>query len=741
MRDESTDAELRALIAEVAFQKREAELRSHELEHARAELARVNGSVTWRAFQKARGKLYALIGGRDSPLGRLLGATLRRAGRSGRRVVAQRRWRELRVPSFPSVDVSIVIPVHSDAAVTERCLRAIVAAGDSTAYEVIVVDDRADAETKQLLATVEGVRVLVNERNLGYLDSTNRGADEAHGRHIVLLNNDTEPRPGWLDALVERAESAPDVGVVSAKLIYPDGALQEAGGIVWRDGTPWNFGNGHRADSPEYNYVREIDYGSAAALLVRSELWRAAGGFDRRYAPGYFEDTDLCFTARSLGWRVVYEPRAEVVHLEGASMGTDVEAGGKRNQVRNQPLFAEKWRDELRGQPGDPGPEQAYMASNFRRGPVVLVVDHRVPSPDRDSGSLRMWAILEALVDLGCRVVFLPDDHQVTEPYSGRLKGLGVEVLDGPIVVAEYLAALGKDVKLAILSRPYVAARYMHVVREHAPDARLAYDTVDLHFLRERRRMEQAGGGDSRIADGFQELELALGRASDVTLVVSREELEHLSAVAPELEIEVVPNANEVARDVPGLEGREGLLFVGGFEHPPNVDAALYLAQEIMPLVWQELPEVRLTIVGGQAPGEVDALAGPRVEVAGWVEDLQPLLTGSVAMVAPLRYGAGMKGKVTQSLAAGLPVVTTTIGAEGLGAVDGDGILFADESEAIAARVVRLHREADAWRAVSAAGLGIADRVCAPKVQRDAIERLLGGTAAPGPDLVRSRGG
>jgi GT2 family glycosyltransferase/SAM-dependent methyltransferase/glycosyltransferase involved in cell wall biosynthesis len=721
---ERARGEVARLVDVLASEREQARKQDAELQLARQELARFNASIFWRAFQRMRRKVYSLLGGADSLPGRALRKGTALLARIGSRQVERRRWRALRVPSFPSPDVSIVIPVHSNAVLTERCLRAIVASSGSVAYEVIVVDDVADRETKALLGAVEGLRLIVNESNLGFLHSTNRGAASARGRHIVLLNNDTEPQPGWLDALVDRAEARDDIGIVTAKLVYPDGALQEAGGIVWRGGVPWNYGNGMEAHQPEYNYVREVDYGSAAALLVRSELWEAAGGFDERYAPGYFEDADLCFTARSLGWRVLYEPRAVVLHHEGGTMGTDTSVGGKRHQELNQPKFAEKWRAELEKQPADPSWENAHLASSRTRGPFVLVVDHRIPSPDRDSGSLRMWSILEALLELGCRVVFLPDDHQPVEPYSTRLRGIGVEVLDGPVVVPERIAAMGEHLALAILSRPYVAARYIHVVREHAPKALLAYDTVDLHYLREQRRREN-GGGSPRVAEGFRELELALARAADVTLAVSGDEAEQLVRDEPAVSAEVLPNANPVTPDPPGPEQRAGLLFVGGFEHPPNVDAVEYLVNDVMSHVWRELPDATLTIVGGNAPEAVTTLAGPRVEVAGWVQDLEALLREKLAVVAPMRYGAGMKGKVTQALAAGMPVVTTAIGAEGLDATDGREMLLAEDSEGLAERIVRLHHEADLWHQLSAAGQALADRVCSPRLQRDVLGSLI----------------
>jgi glycosyltransferase involved in cell wall biosynthesis len=471
--------------------------------------------------------------------------------------------------------------------------------------------------------------------------------------------------------------------------------------------------------------VREVDFGSAAALLVRTDVWRSLGGFDDRFAPGYYEDADLCFAARAAGWRVVYEPRATVIHVEGASMGTDTSTGDKRHQAINQPKFAKKWREELAEHLEDHGAERARLAADRHRGPHALIVDHAVPMPDRDAGSLRMYRLVRNLLELGWRVTFIPDNCMATEPYTSELQGLGVEVLYGNVDVPLNIAEHGPRTRLAVLSRPYVAARYMHLVRQYAPAARLAYDTVDLHYLREQRRAELEGNPTTKKAEGFKALELGLARGSDVTLVVSEEEGRHLRADAPDVDVEVVPLANDVWPQVPGYDGRSGLLFVGGFAHDPNVDAVLHLVRVIMPLVWREMPGVGLTVVGANPPGEVRALASSGVAVPGWVKDLRPLLAGSVALTAPLRYGAGVKGKVTEALGAGLPVVTTPLGAEGLGAVDGRDLLIASEPAAYAAHVVRLLRDGEAWQALSVAGQELVRRTSSVEAQRAALRRLV----------------
>ncbi len=721
---ENREAELRRRDAEARSLREEIAALEGRVGDLHEQLSHVDG-VMWQAFERARTRIYGRIG-RSSRTGRAIGASLRAAGRVALRSGpgAPAGDRRARFPEVSEPEVSLVMPVHSSADLTHKCLHSIAANTDGPSYEVILVDDQADRATRRVLSNTEGARVLVNPENLHFLRSMNRGCAAARGKHLVLLNNDVEVEPGWLKALVNRVESAPDVGVVAPKFLYPDRSINEAGGIVFDDGTGWNYGRGKPEVLWPFDFVREVDYGSAAALLVRAEVWHSLGGFDERYAPIYYEDTDLCFAAREAGWRVMYEPSAVVIHHEGATSGTDPTSGVKRSQTVNREKFQQKWRERLVEQRRF-APDKVRHAGDRSRGPRVLVVDHHVPMPDRDSGSVRMAHMLDALQRLGCRVTFLPDNLTGHEPYTKELQGRGIEVWYAPVVVRDELTALGPDLDLVILSRPQIAARFLDLVRELAPQARVAYDTVDLHHVREERRASVAGDIDGKKAQALREIELALMRACDATFVVSNEEREYLEAAVPNTPVEVLPNSHRIVSDVPGPAGRVGLLFVGSFGHPPNSDAARFLVESVMPLVWSALPEAQLTIVGPDPPEEVLNLASPAVQVAGWVPDLDAHLSRMRLMVAPLRYGAGMKGKVTQSLAAGLPVVTTRVGAEGLEAIDGEHMLIADDPEGLAERVVRGYTNDLLWQRLSAAGQVLCSRHASLDIVRERLARHL----------------
>jgi GT2 family glycosyltransferase/SAM-dependent methyltransferase len=724
---------------------------------------RAGESVTWQAFQRVRGRLYRAIGGERSLRARTLGAILRFVGRgfvtktpvppsSPPAEVILPAPELLQLPEYEHPQVSLIIPVHAHAELTRACLCSIRDCSSRITYEVILVDDLADADTQSLLDTVRGAKIVRNETNLGFLRSMNRGAAVARGSWLVLFNNDTEVTQGWLASMVDCATSADDVGVVTPKFIYPDGSLNEAGAIVWRDGTAANYGRGDSPDRFQYEYRRETDYGSAAALMVSAALWSDVGGFDERYRPIYYEDVDLCFEARERGLRVLYEPRAVVVHIEGATSGTDPSSGSKRYQEQNRRKFVAKWRSRLETEHRYPAPTNLRAAANRERGERVLVIDHRVPMWDRDAGSLRMLKMMEALLALGARVTFMPDNLASTQPYTRELQSMGIEVLYGHIDVKAEMAMIGPGLSTAILCRPHTTSRWLDTVREFAPKARVVYDTVDLHWLREARKDAASALSSSVIANNghldpatmwpkakaLRELELAMIRATDTTLVVSEGERLQVEKDVPGSEVLIVPTVHDVEPYVPPFEARSGILFVGGFEHIPNVDAAIRLVKEVMPSVWSELGDVRVTIAGPSAPSEVQALASHLVDVVGWVEDLGPLFEQSRLLVAPLRFGAGMKGKITHSLAVGLPVVTTSIGAEGIvdcgvdGAFAQDGcLLVADDVQELAAQTIRMYQDRELWQRQSQAGQALITDRCSTELVTTRLSELLGEAATP----------
>lgn len=611
--------------------------------------------------------------------------------------------------SVPSPDVSIIIPAFGQAEATAECLLAV---GNSlqmcnVSAEVLLMDDCSPEPLDRFFGSVQGLRLVRNPENLGFLLTCNAGVRLAQGRDLVLLNNDTLPIGRWLDHLVSFRRSNPHALVVGSRLISPDGLLQESGGIIFDDGSGWNFGRGWQWDDPRCTYSREVDYCSGAAILIEGEFARRNGPFDRRYVPAYYEETDLCFEARRQGGSVWVEPRAIVVHLEGLTNGKDTEHGIKAFQVQNAVKFRQKWAYELESQsPNDSA--LVWQARSRGRKRRIVVFDEEVPAFDRNSGALRMYGILRAMRELGFEVTFCPRNGRRSQPYTSVLESHGIEVLGPYQFYQSYLETIESQIAYVWVSRVTVAEEIYPFLDSTLPNVARIFDTVDIHYLRHSRESEltQSNLNVERIRDS----ELGVCARSNAVVAVSDLERLELSRQIPKATY-VVSNIHEVSKkQVDSAPFSKTAVFVGSFRHSPNADGVCWFVSEVMPMILGEFPDFKLLVVGEDPPPSICMLQSASVEILGWVEDLNTLLCTARANVAPLRFGAGVKGKISQALSVGLPTVTTSIGAEGMNLVDAVDVRIADKPSDFAEAVIRLFRDDQHWMDLSANGLVACER-------------------------------
>ncbi len=636
-----------------------------------------------------------------------------------------------------SCKASILIACHNKVELTRDCLEQLRRVTPPSLYELVLVNNASTDGTRACLDEFQAsmprgqVTVLHQRENLGFVGANNLAAESARGDFLVFLNNDTLPQPGWLEALVTVAQADPTVGAVGSKLVYPDGSLQEAGGAVFRDGTGMNYGRSGHPGHPAYAFVREVDYCSGACLLTSAALFRSLGGFDTRYAPAYYEDSDLCFSIRKAGLRVLYQPESVVVHFEGGTAGTDLSSGFKKHQEINRPKFVRKWVQELALQ-GEPSTDRLRMgrAAHRFKGSRILMAHDAPPMYDRAAGSLRLDHLVRMYLAEGHQVSFVclhgrTFEGAEVEPYMTRLRRMGVMVhaLELPLArgfkerpetgwKAFEALLLEREYDVAHLPWHYSAAQFIPHIRQHSPRTRIVIDCQDVHFRREARRLMESNDPGMWVKYRKDKShELANYRSADAMMVVTEEDRECLQRELPERAVHCVPDYYPVKppEEIPAFGPRADLVFVGGFRHVPNTDAVTWFCREIWPLVSPRLPDAKFHIVGDAAPPDVKRLAGGRVIVHGHVKDLSALLGGARLSVAPIRYGAGMKGKITNALAHGLPSVATPVAAEGMGLSHGRDILVAASPSEFADAVVRLYQDESLWNSVSAAGIQLVE--------------------------------
>ena len=602
--------------------------------------------------------------------------------------------------------LSIIIPVYGQHATTFACLKSIAENPPRMSFEVVVMDDCSPEPAAIALASVEGLRVVRNPGNLGFIGNVNAGAAAARGEWLIILNNDTLVRPNALNALLDTFEQHANVGLVGAKLLNADGTVQEAGGIVWNDGSAWNWGRGQHRDDPKFNFVRDADYCSGAALAIRRDLFLDLNGFDPHYAPAYYEDVDLAFRIRARGMRVLYQPASEVFHLEGVSHGRDEKSGVKAYQIANAKKFFERWQTTLAAHRANA--DEPELEAHRSTVSNILIVEACMITPDQDAGSVRLLNMLKLLKRDGHHVTFVADNLEYSQKYVSLLQQLGVEVLHGAFAesVRRVLQLRGKSLDTVMICRHYIASRYLSRLRVYAPSARIIFDTIDLHFLREER--EAALRNDPamvRAAAVTRSKEIAVMRRSDITLVVSESERDLLAQVLPRTNVDIISLINDEAPAPRPFNERKGILFIGGFRHPPNVDGVTWYISEVLPHVRKALPDVTTTIVGSNMPDSIKTLACEGVEIKGFVENTEPLLLTARLSIAPLRFGAGIKGKINEAMKFGIPVVATECAVEGMHLVPGSDVLVSDAPEAFAAAIVRAYSDPLLWNTLSQGGL------------------------------------
>ncbi len=603
---------------------------------------------------------------------------------------------ELKRSPWPKIAI-LVDPTRASAE-TIRLLKGLTQSSQAPSSELIFLYPNNHPIGPLLERRVPGGRHLAYDADAGLVAGLSVALGHSHADWLLVMSFVNVQPNDWLSRLVQTAQDVRLGGamasVVCPRVMGTDGRLVQAGSLRARDGRLLPIGAGQDPGAPEYAYLREVDGGSDDCLLLnRQALQESIGSLAATGAvrPSLAE---VFGEMRARGSAILYQPEVTVV-------------------VAARPL--------ARSGGGEP------VARDRRR---ALVLDAVMLTPDQDSGSLRMFNLLETFLEQDWHVTFAPSNLEFRDPYGARLQRRGVEVLYSPQVesIPAFLSRRGAEYDLVILSRADVASQFLDDVRLHAPQARVWFDTVDLHFLREVREAELRDDPAVReLAELRKRQEIDLMRRTDLTLVVSSIEQDLLAREVPDVRVEILSNIHDPHPTDAPFAYRDAIIFIGGFNHVPNVDAARYYVEEIQPLVQAELGKVPTFIIGSRPPIEVLALEDldRELHVTGYVEDVTPYFERARLSIAPLRYGAGVKGKINTSMAYGVPVVATPCAAEGMSLRPETDILIGDDPAAFAAAVSRLYRDSILWETLARNGLKNIEDHFSRRVARATLERLV----------------
>ncbi len=638
-----------------------------------------------------------------------------------------------RIEDYPRLDfeesdnpeVSIIIPVYNHFSDTYRCLEAILRNTLYVDYEVIIADDASTDMTGSIEEMIHGIRVIKNETNVLFLKNCNNAAKFARGKYLLFLNNDTQVRLNWLLPLVYLMENNQEIGLTGSKLIGADGLVQEAGGVIFNNGTGMNYGRGRAIREAELNYVREVDYISGASIMVRKTLWQEIGGFDERFAPAYCEDSDLAFEVRKRGYKVVYQPSSEAIHFEGVSNGTDLTTGVKKFQEVNTRKLYEKWKKELEFHYSNSA-ENYLNASERKHGKkTILFISAQIPTYDKDAGSKTVFEYINLFIKKGYIVKFWPINEYPTQPYTHELQQLGVQVLyrQKQEKTGNWVLRHAKDIDYAFVHYPNAANEVIDLL--NMAQIKVRYYGHDLHYLRLRRGYEKTGDQSSlQQSNKLYIVEKNVIKKAEIVYYPSNNEVEVVKKeFGKDKTQRILPYFYQKQdTSIYDPDERSGMMFIGG-THAPNEDAVQWFLNEVYPQICKKT-HIQFLLVGATKLEIVENGENCDVVCTGYVTDqeLQDLYHKIKMVVIPLRYGAGIKGKLVDAMYYGVPVITTTIGAEGVDE-QARAVCIADDAVSFAESVCNIYQDRERLLQMSSEGRKIIEETFSEKTAWNLIER------------------
>ena len=607
-----------------------------------------------------------------------------------------------------SPKISIIIPFYNQLNYTLNCLNHLHKnLNKNIEYEIILIDDNSTEDCD--LSLIRGIKIITNEENKGFLKNINIGIKEALGEYIYILNNDTEVQNGFLDELLYVFENFQNVGAVGSKLLNADGSLQEAGSVFLKNCSINQIFTGKEIYYPEINFTKKVDYCSGCSLLFKRKNNKGdLNLFDEQFSPAYFEETDLCFQLKYLqNKNIYYTPFSKVLHYNGITYNSQKKNETKNNVQKedlfkiNLQKFKTKWQKQIDAIKSSS--IESRIIEIYENKSIVIFVGS-IPAYDKDSGSNRLKEIIKAYIELGYLVSLIKNKLFFDESeYIEYYERLGVNVFyehNNKIRLKEFLEINLSNSSIALFYGPQVFFDYFKIAQKNLPNAKLVYDMVDIHHLRLKRalELEPLNNINRNEYERLKKIEAFAAVEADYVLTISEVDEKYMTQFCEISKIITVSNIHYLKTTLEktlSFETRKNILFIGS-SHAPNIDALYFLYKEIMPLVWRVLPNIKVNIIGSVKEC-INNIDNPNFIFKGFVPDIEFYFSSNKLMVAPLRYGAGVKGKIGQAFEYFLPVVTTLIGAEGMQLIDGENALINNDAIGFANSIIRLYLDKDIW--------------------------------------------
>ncbi|WP_200976654.1 glycosyltransferase [Echinicola sp. 20G] len=584
--------------------------------------------------------------------------------------------------------------------------------------KVIVVLEESQKEVISFLdENTYGVGIHLIQSEGKLISALNELISSTNSDLIAFWSGQTILESGNLQELVLNMKSNPDWTAISGKILAEDGLIKSAGSYINPDFELTYYGKFDLPSHPKYNFIREVDALDSGFVIFNVKELQAQNGLNNNHESLSHALTDLALRLKKKAdKRTIYNPmltlssKEEVGHLETTKKDTNLLKTSYPEYFNNIELNNEE-----------------ELVRRFLPKKTLLFIDIFLPEYDKDSGSVRAFHLLKMLKHLGYHVIFVPRKGDKNDPYYTEFRNLGLEILyayPDRSGMKKLLIDILPSVDTAWICRPQLNKEFEWIFKQN-PKIKWICDTIDLHYIRLSREAEITGSQKlKRKAHKFHQLELDLTSKADISFTVTTDEKELLMQQGIK-RVEVIPNIHEIhsVAASKSYAEREGILFIGSYNHPPNIDAVVWMIEEIMPIIWKE-HAMPVTLLGSAPTEKVKALASDLVKVPGFVQDVEPYFVNHRLFVAPLRYGAGMKGKIGQSLAYQLPIVTTDVGAEGMGLKDGENVMLADSKEKFVAQILKVYQDEMLWKKLSDGSAQVLEPLL-PNTVKSSLKRIL----------------